>query len=251
MQHVFVLRRDAAIHHDPRRSFGVIHAQLDGLDQQIVEVERVRLLKTLLILIEDIGSVFPRRFPRIIQKILRRLPVILCVADARQDGLRRDQALVDLQVPGYCLHNLKLIGFVVDRELAGILQRFNLPAKQTHAERMKRRNQRITRTRLAQEMTHARLHLIGGFIRERDGKDLLGSYTSILDQVSYPVSNNPRLAAARARKNQDRAFAGFDGFELFRIEKFPQIHISLLATKRHRKHKISFVNYVPFAAIPL
>jgi hypothetical protein len=33
--------------------------QLDGLDQQVVEIERIRFAKTLFIFVEHVGRVFP------------------------------------------------------------------------------------------------------------------------------------------------------------------------------------------------
>ena len=51
---------------------------IDGLEQQVVEVERVRFLQTFFIFVENIGGEFPGRIPRILHKVLR--------------GLRRDSS---------------------------------------------------------------------------------------------------------------------------------------------------------------
>src|SRR5206468_3040721 len=45
------------------------------------------------------------------------------------------------------------------------------------------------------------------------------------------------LAAACAGENQHGTFCCFNGFELFGIEKFREIHTLYGATKRHKRHK--------------
>src|SRR5213593_1520327 len=109
---------------------------------------------------------------------------------------------------------------------------------------MKCRNQRIARTRRPEKIADAKLHLIGRFVGECDGEDLLRPDVAIFNQVRHAISDDPRLPAPRARENQDRALGGLNSFELFGIEKFREIHAFLLATKRHKTHK-AFVNYVP------
>jgi len=61
-------------------------------------------------------------------------------------------------------------------------------------------------------------HLGCGFVGERDRKNRLGHGPEVLDQVRNAVGNDTRLAAARARKNQDRAVGGLDRLPLLRVE---------------------------------
>src|SRR5438105_13974876 len=103
---------------------------------------------------------------------------------------------------------------------------------------MRRRNRGISRARRAQTIRYAILHLIGGFMGDRNGENLLRPDLAILDQVSHAVSNDPRLAASRSRENQHGAFGGFDSFELFRVEQFGQIHTVLSATKGTKTQKL-------------
>ena len=136
------------------------------------------------------------------------LPVILGVADTRLDGFGGDEPLVDLQILHGRLHDLQLIGVVVDREVARVAKRFDFAAKNPHAEGMESRNQRIARTRGAQQIPHAKLHLVGGFVGEGDGEDLVRADVSILDQMRDAIGNDARFAAACACQDQDRPFSG-------------------------------------------
>ena len=64
--------------------------------------------------------------------------MVLGVTDARQNRLGCDEPLIDLQILGYGFHDLKLVGFVVDRKVTRIVQRLDFTAEQSNAERMKR-----------------------------------------------------------------------------------------------------------------
>ena len=69
-----------------------------------------------------------------------------------------------------------------------------------------------------EEMLDPAAHLAGGLIRKRHGQDFSRLGSPLLDQPCNPVRQDPRLAAARASKDQQRAIAGRDGSALRRIE---------------------------------
>ena len=69
-----------------------------------------------------------------------------------------------------------------------------------------------------EEMLDPAAHLAGGLIRKRHGQDFSRLGSPLLDQPGNPVRQDPRLAAARASKDQQRAIAGRDGSALRRIE---------------------------------
>src|SRR5438094_5355072 len=104
---------------------------------------------------------------------------------------------------------------------------------------MKCRNQWITRTRRTKKIANAKLHLIGGFIGECNGEDLLRPYVAIFNQVRHAIRDDPGLAAACAGENKDGALGTFYGVELFRIEKLRKVHAFYEPQKRHRTHKAS------------
>ena len=93
---------------------------------------------------------------------------------------------------------------------------------------MKGRNQRISGTAATQKVPNAELHLIGGFVRERDGEDVLRTHITILDQMSHAIRNDPCLTASGAGKDEHRPFDGFNSFQLFRIQKLRKIHLHVL-----------------------
>src|SRR6058998_3600771 len=89
---------------------------------------------------------------------------------------------------------------------------------------MKCRNQWVTRTRGTKKIANAKLHLIGGFIGECNGEDLLRPDVAIFNQVRHAISDDPGLAAACAGENKNRALGTFHGVELFGIEKLRKVH---------------------------
>ena len=84
---------------------------------------------------------------------------------------------------------------------------------------MECRNQRIAGPRTLQQIPHASLHLVRGFVGERDGKNGLRPDLQVVDQVRDAIGDDARLAAAGARENEHRSFGCLHGFELLRIEK--------------------------------
>src|SRR5438105_15160970 len=115
------------------------------------------------------------------------------MTDAAKNRFRCDQALVDFQVFRSAFQDLKLIRFVVDGERTSVIERFDLTPKQAHAKRMKGRNQRISGTTATQKVPNAELHLIGGFVRERDGEDVHRTNITVLEQMINAINNEPCL----------------------------------------------------------
>jgi hypothetical protein len=69
------------------------------------------------------------------------------------------------------------------------------------------------------QVADSSLHLVCGFVGERHREDGFWPSLEIVDQVRNPVGNHAGLAAAGARKNQDRTFGRLNSFELLWIEK--------------------------------
>ena len=145
--------------------------------------------------------------------------MILRVAYAGQNRFRRDQALVHFQIFGRSLHDLKLIGFIVDREVSRVIQGLDLAAQNAYAERVKGRDQWVAGSRGAKQVFDAELHVVGGLVGERDRQDVLRTNISHFDQVSHAVRDHSRLAAPGPGKNKDGTFGCLNSLELLRIEK--------------------------------
>src|SRR5207244_9811886 len=105
-----------------------------------------------------------------------------------------------------------------------VVQRFDFTAEQANAERMKCRNQRITRTRRTKKIANAKLHLIGGFIGECNCEDLLRPDVAIFNQVRHAIRDDPGLAAACAGENEDPALATLHGEESLGVRKLRKAH---------------------------
>ena len=200
-----------------------------GFEQQVVKVEGVRLAQLFAVLLENVGHAFGFGIGRLQIDLLRVEHVILRPGDSSLDDARRELLVVEAEPPHDALDHRQLIGFVVDDEILGVagrlsagssrrdLQRFDVTSQQAHAKRMEGRNDRLGNRIAADQLVHALRHLGRGFVRERDCKNRLRHRTLVLDQMGDAVRDDARLAAARAREDQQRAFGGFDGFTLLRV----------------------------------
>ena len=83
---------------------------------------------------------------------------------------------------------------------------------------MKSRDDGLRNRIAAYQFVDALGHFGSGFVGKRDGHDRVRHYTHMLDQVGDAVRDHARLPAARPGQYQDRAFGGFDGFALLRVE---------------------------------
>jgi hypothetical protein len=58
----------------------------------------------------------------------------------------------------------------------------------------------------ADELIQSRAHLAGGFIRKRNGEDLVRRDAVFVNQVGDPVCEHARLAAARSGQHEYGTF---------------------------------------------
>jgi hypothetical protein len=77
---------------------------------------------------------------------------------------------------------------------------------------------------IPQQFHHALAHLVGGLVRESDGQDGGTGDAMRLDQMSYPVRDHPRFAAAGAGKKEQRSFDVRHRGLLWRIQSCKEIH---------------------------
>ena len=115
--------------------------QVDGLQQQVVEVERAALLQRVQVVGVDLGDLLVA--PVVAGAgghRVRALHPVLGAADARQRRARLDEAVVDVQLLERLLDDGELIGRVVDDEVARQADRRRLAAQQPGAQRVERRD---------------------------------------------------------------------------------------------------------------
>ena len=146
--------------------------QAHGFQQQVVEVQRVGLPQTAFVLLVNHRDFARLRVGRGAVEILRRLPMILGVADPAQRRAVLHELLVQAGVPEDRLDHRQLLVFVIDGEGARetrtqARQRVAVPPQHTNAERVKGGQQRPgPRVAVAQQLRDPLAHLVGGLVRE-------------------------------------------------------------------------------------
>src|SRR5438067_11382220 len=104
---------------------------------------------------------------------------------------------------------------------------------------MKRRNQRTAARFRRNQSTNAISHLTGGLVGEGDRQNCPSWNFVGANQMGDPVRDHARLAAARARQDEKRAFAMLHGFSLAWIEALKKVHHSIVARTLFLKAALS------------
>ena len=190
--------------------------QLDGLEQEIVEIERAARGERLHVLV-----VHPRHHVVAVAGAAgehgrRRLHAVLGVADARERGTGRQEAVVHLLVAQDLLHGGQLVGRVVDDEIARQAHVRGLAAQQPRAEGVEGGDPHARRRR-AEQRRHALAHLLGRLVREGDGEDLARFGHAAPDEIGDAIGDDAGLSGAGAGEDQKRAVGVEDGFSLGRV----------------------------------
>ena len=205
--------------------------QLDRLEQQIVEVERVGVLQRLHVdrrtACRSAARADSRRWRL---NDLRAFHPVLRVADARQRQPRLQRAVVHAELAQRLLHHRELIGRVVDDEVARQADVRRLAPQQPRAQRVERRDPHLPAVD-AEQRLDARPHLLGGLVGEGDGEDAVGLGEPLADEVGDAMRDDARLARARAGEDQQRTFGLENGFLLFGIEAGEEIQASICSRR--------------------
>jgi hypothetical protein len=115
------------------------------------------------------------------------------------------------------LHQRLLVVRVVDDEPRADPDRLAIPAQDPRADRMERAGHDVA-AGLPHETDDPLPQLARGAIREGDGEDLPWPDALHADQVRHAMREDPGLAAAGAREDEQRPLGGGDGLRLFRVE---------------------------------
>ncbi len=97
-------------------------------------------------------------------------------------------------------------------------QSLDIAAQNAHAERMKRRNERLGKRRMAENPVDALRHLAGGLVGEGDGENGVGRDALFLNEPGDSAGDDAGLARAGAGKDEQRALGGFNSSALFGIQ---------------------------------
>ena len=217
-------------HHEPEL-LGVflpngrrILEQLDGLEQEIVEVERAGVLEGGEVLRVDLRNRLVAPVPACSRRhLLRRLHAILRMADARERRARLDVAVVDLQILQRLLDHRQLIGRVVDHEIARQSDRRRLAPEQPRAQRVERRHPHAAAV-FAKQRLDARPHLLGRLVGEGDGEHFVGPRVSVAHEICDAAGDDPGLAGPGAREDEQRAADVQHRVALLRVQGVEEVH---------------------------
>ena len=191
--------------------------QVDGADEQVVEVHRVGGVHPLLVELVDVGD---RRLEERALLLAQGLGVaepVLSAGDLALDRPRREALRVDVELVHAALDHPPRVGLVVDREAALVGEPVGVLAEDPRAGRVEGHHPHHPR-RGAGQRPDALLHLPRRLVREGDREDLARPRHSGGQQVGDPVGQHPRLARPRARQDQHRTLAVLDGLRLRRIQ---------------------------------
>ncbi len=196
--------------------------ELHRFQEQVVEVERIRVGERLQVALVDLCDVFVANVPAAAQR-LRPFHAVLRLTDPRKRHPGRDELVVDPQLALRLLDHGDLVGRVVDHEVARQANLRRLAAQQSRAQRVKRREPDALGRR-TDERLDALTHFLRRLVGERDREHFIRVGVAVADQVRDPKSNYARLARARTREDEQRPVAMQHGLALFRIQFFEEIH---------------------------
>ncbi len=194
---------------------GVLIKELDGRQEQVVEIERARVLQRLDVALEQLADFAILRIPGV-REGLRALHAVLRVADAAEHHPRLVRLGVEVIVLEQLLDDGLLIGGVVDREIAAQADVVRLATQQARAQRVEGRHPHRAAVRVEQPLD-ALAHFLGGLVGEGDRHDLIGIRNFFGDEIGDAMRDDARLSRACAGENQQRTVRLADGFLLRRI----------------------------------
>ena len=200
-----------------RQHVRVLLEQEHGAHQEVVEVDRVVLAELALI-----GLVHLRR--RLVV-VVRRLPgggrhigeLVLALSDPGQHAGRAEALLVQVQPAQDRLDQRHLVGPVVDGEAPGEADGGAVAPQDPGADGVEGADGRLARRLLADEPGDPLAHLAGRLVGEGDGHDL-PRFVARGDEVRDAVSEHPRLPAAGAGQDEERAGEVTDRLALWLVQ---------------------------------
>ena len=191
--------------------------QLDGEEEHVVEVDRVRGEEPPLVEVVRVGDGLVVERGHTLAVLLGRDQAVLRGRDLGVDATRDEALRVALELFEDGLRQPDLVGLVVDREVRAIAEPGRLAAEDPAARRVEREDPDRARDS-AEHVLEPLAHLAGGLVRERDRKDLLRLDPVRVDQVRDAVREDARLARARAGDDEQRPLGREHSLPLSRVQ---------------------------------
>ncbi len=196
--------------------------QVDGAEQQVVEVHRVHAQQVALVEAVDLSDHFLKRRSGLLPVGLGVEQTVLGGGELVVDRGGRVALGVDPDGVHAALGQPPRVGLVVDRELARVAEALGLGAQDARAGGVEGHQPHAAR-RASEQPLDARAHLAGGLVGERDREDLTGLRAVAVDEVGEAVREHARLAAAGTGEDQERPLAVRDGLALGLVEALEQL----------------------------
>jgi hypothetical protein len=196
--------------------------QVDGAQQEVIEVHRVHPQQVALVQPIDLGDHFLELRADLLPVGFGVQQAVLGGGDLVVDRGGGVALGVHPDLVHAALGQAPRVGLVVDRELARVAQAGGLGAQDPRAGGVEGHQPHPTRG-ATQQAFDPRAHLLGGLVGEGDGEDLAGLRLVGVDQERQPVGQHARLAAAGAGEDQQRALAVRDRLALGLVETLQQL----------------------------
>ena len=207
---------------------------LEDLEEQVVEVERVLLAHALLVALRDldVDVLLHAARAEAVPTGLALAAAVLLGADPAADDGRAELLGVVTQLLDDLLDEAVAVRRVVDREVPGVpVEDLDLAPQDPGAHRVERTDPGAARAAgggsglgrpARDEALNALAHLARGLVGEGDRQDLPGRHPPRRDEVRDARRDDPRLAGSRARDDEQRPVAVQHGFPLGIVEALEQ-----------------------------
>ena len=223
------------VHHDVTETFAValqhrrmIRQQLEGLDQQIVEIQGVVGLQAGLILqidiVDHLAAVILLGFA---EPLVRAHELVLRIGNFGRQLAGRQELLIDIQPLEDLLQHGLLVIIVINDKGAGVAQLLDIPAEHPGTGGVEGGDPGVL-CLVAHHGGNALLHLLGRLVGKGQGQDIPRRH-AVIQQICHTAGQRAGLAGTGARKNKDGAFQRFSsqpllGVEHTQIHHVPQSH---------------------------
>ena len=198
------------------QDLGVPGEQLEGLDQQVVEVHRVCAGESSVQLTIHARGGTVRRVGGA-RHLVGADHRVLGRRDLGAHRVQGELLLIDVQISHDGLDQAPRVVVIVDGEVGTIARELRIFSQDAHAHGVERADPHAARA-VREQGLQALAHLRGGLVGERDGEDLPGAHALVRDHVRDAVREHPRLARARAREHEQRAARALHGLALRGVE---------------------------------
>ena len=179
--------------------------QVDGLEEKVIEVERVALFQRVQVIRVNPRDVLVATVPTGGSRhLVGTFHAVLGMADSRERGPGLHEAVVDVQLFQRVLDDRELVRRVVDDEIAREPDGGRLAAQQTGAERVKRRHPHPGDVG-AEQRLDPRPHLFRRLVGKRHREDFLRLSVTVADEICDAAGDDAGFAGPGAGKNQKRS----------------------------------------------